>query len=359
MLPQLPNLDGLIGLANNKGVDIRPTLVRVLTDLYVQKPAHTKEEEHRYTELALWLLSAVDVNTRATVAKKLATYPAAPRSVIQRLARDTFKVAEPILLYSPCLSGAELRAISKECDSRYAAAIAARGQNRRPRPDLASESRSAPGVSKIFEAVWGIRNEPEAALGEVFLSASSAERGPLLAKLEHVASLSPPEPRPPVSQDLLESLEAAALAHRPEEFSRTLQRALHISAEIARRIVYDHRGEPVVIALKAVGMRADAVVRILLFLNPIVGRSVERVFSLAKLSDELSLEAALRLVASWRRLSPSETVAARHQPAHWDDETDRAARGLRDDRRTLPPLPSSRPQPVPSGTAVRRNQGTT
>ena len=34
MLPTLPNLDGLIGLARQDGVDVRPTLLRVLTDLY-------------------------------------------------------------------------------------------------------------------------------------------------------------------------------------------------------------------------------------------------------------------------------------------------------------------------------------
>ena len=33
-----PNLDGLTELANRDGVDIKPTLLRVMTDLYAQKP---------------------------------------------------------------------------------------------------------------------------------------------------------------------------------------------------------------------------------------------------------------------------------------------------------------------------------
>jgi len=46
-----PNLDGLDDLARQRGVDTRPTLARVLTDLYVQKPAHTLDEEtHRSEE---------------------------------------------------------------------------------------------------------------------------------------------------------------------------------------------------------------------------------------------------------------------------------------------------------------------
>ena len=48
--PNLPNLNGLVELANRDGVDIRPTLLRVMTDLYVQKPVHTEQEEQHFTE---------------------------------------------------------------------------------------------------------------------------------------------------------------------------------------------------------------------------------------------------------------------------------------------------------------------
>ena len=40
-----PKLDCLDSLARRDGVDIRPTLLRVLTDFSVQKSAHTVEEE--------------------------------------------------------------------------------------------------------------------------------------------------------------------------------------------------------------------------------------------------------------------------------------------------------------------------
>ncbi len=53
------------------GVDMRPTLLRVLTDLYVQKLTHTPDEERHYTELALRLLTAWMCATRAAVAARL------------------------------------------------------------------------------------------------------------------------------------------------------------------------------------------------------------------------------------------------------------------------------------------------
>ena len=51
-----PPLDGLVDLACRDGVDIRPTLLRVITDLYVQKLAHSAEEENQYIELARGLI---------------------------------------------------------------------------------------------------------------------------------------------------------------------------------------------------------------------------------------------------------------------------------------------------------------
>ena len=84
-LPAYPHLDGLVDLACRDGVDIRPTLLRVLTDLYVQKPSHSADEETQYVELALGLIDSVDVPTRAAVASSLAKYPAAPAAVLQKL----------------------------------------------------------------------------------------------------------------------------------------------------------------------------------------------------------------------------------------------------------------------------------
>ena len=67
-------LDSLVDLACRDGVDIRPTLLRVVTDLYVQKPIHGLEEETQFVELALGLIDAVDASTRAAVAAHLSAY---------------------------------------------------------------------------------------------------------------------------------------------------------------------------------------------------------------------------------------------------------------------------------------------
>ena len=49
--PLFPGFDGLMTLSRREGVDIRPTLLRVLTDLYVQASVHSEEETRQFVEL--------------------------------------------------------------------------------------------------------------------------------------------------------------------------------------------------------------------------------------------------------------------------------------------------------------------
>ena len=93
--PNVPNLNGLVELANRDGVDIRPTLLRVMTDLYVQKPKHSDQEERQFTELALRLIDLVDAKTRAIVADKIASYPNAPAAVRRRLLKELISAEAP------------------------------------------------------------------------------------------------------------------------------------------------------------------------------------------------------------------------------------------------------------------------
>jgi hypothetical protein len=366
-LPTLPNLDGLIGLARQDGVDVRPTLVRVLTDLYIQRRGHSLEEEHRYTELVLWLLAAVDVPTRVAVAQKLAEYDEAPHLVVRRLARDTYEVAEPILTRSSRLQSEDLLAIIKDFGPRHAAAIGRRNDPghsdatasppapRVPEPtsapeDAAPVTQPEPEAVSVAEASARVEVKPAAAtcavpLGDYFLNAGSGERRLLLANLDD-GTMTPAELAFAAdTESAVRELEAAALGRKPDEFIRGLERGLRIVADKAHRIVHDDTGEPLLVAMKALGMSSDTLLRVLLFLNPVIGHSVERVFDLVNLFDRLSAEAAHHLVSSWQH--PARRDQARYQPATWDDER-------RSARRTLAEHPRrSFPVQVPDGAHGR------
>jgi uncharacterized protein (DUF2336 family) len=343
--PAYPNLEGLDRLALRGGVDIRPTLVRVLTDLYLQKPAHTPEEERHYTELVLRFIDRVDISTRKIVAAKLANYSSAPAAVVRRLARDAIEVAQPILEHSPQLTGSDLLAIIAEMGPPYATAIARRlklAEQARsttedasllpPSPTATRPSRSAvsgsqsdmeaPAPDSLPGAATGLADlESELRLGEMFLAAGPAERRLILRHLDGPTDLSLSCSAAQAS-DAVRRLEAAALQRKPAEFMRALERALGISAQHAQRIVMDEGGEPLLVAAKALGMAPDVVLRILLFLNPVIGQSVTRVFALAKLYDGMTRGAALRLVASLRSSGATRRWAS-YRPVLATDEPER------------------------------------
>jgi hypothetical protein len=258
-----PPLDSLFDLACRDGVDIRPTLLRVLTDLYVQKPAHSAAEETQYVELALGLVDAVDAPTRAVVTARLAGYRGAPQAVLRRL------------------------------------------QSHQPA--------AAPEEPPIAPAAKPVRQD----LIALFFMSAPEERRLILTNLDVAAD--PRFVRPmTASAEVILQLECAALAHNADEFSRLLERALGIGRDLAGRIVHDYSGEPIVVAAKALGMKAAVLQRVLLFLNPAIGQSVARVYELANLFDEITSTAATYMVSIWR--NKGERARTAHAPLYWNDE---------------------------------------
>ena len=292
----IQNLDGLAELANRDSGDIKPTLLRVMTDLYVQKPVHTAEEEAQYIELAARLIDRVDAPTRAIVANRLASYPAAPRAVVERLQRGPTPRDED----QPALSPAAPAAV--------------------PAASLAE-------------------------LSELFLTADAQDRRMILLHLDY-AGLRPAEPvAPQVAQDAIRRLELAALNHNNEGFAQEIERTLGIDRDMARRLVEDESGEPVLVLAHALDMPADVLQRILLCLNPSISHSVLRVYELSMLYEEMEAKSAARLITLWQIAhQPAQPPALqRHQPQHYDDGKDQ------------PALPS-RPSILWEEHAVRRQE---
>ena len=85
-------------LSRREGVDIRPTLLRVLTDLYVQARSHSPDEERQFVELTSRLIEQVDDATRAAVRARLSIYPHTPPAVMEKLALEPDTADRPIPL---------------------------------------------------------------------------------------------------------------------------------------------------------------------------------------------------------------------------------------------------------------------
>jgi hypothetical protein len=169
-------------------------------------------------------------------------------------------------------------------------------------------------------------NDPAPAeeLSELFFAANAEERRLILENLPY-APLSPATPiAPGIAHEVINRLEAAALGHNSELFARELERVFVISRVQARRIYEDELGEPIVVAAAALDMPTTTLQRILLCLAPTISQSVQRVYELALLHEELEPDAALLLIAIWQASHPAEKSTALqtavHQPQHWQDE---------------------------------------
>jgi hypothetical protein len=323
-------LNGLVELSNRTGADIRPTLLRVMTDLYLQKPEHTESEEAEYTRMALKLIDHVDAKTRAMIAGKIAGYPNAPAAMRQRLLKDH------IVLKAAEQPGQEAAKETAEQSTGTSAGNVIKEAT--SVPGKAPAKPSAEATASPAPAPLSGSKATALELSELFAACDAEERRLILLNLPY-APIAPADALDAASaQAAIQRLEAAALAHQAERFTREFGRALSISMTRALPLTQDPGGEPIVVAASALQMPAAVLARILLCLNPAISRSVQRVYDLTLLHEELKPASALRLVAIWQAADREEKRPAASTPIPVPRIPQRAA----DDSR--PMVPAARPK---------------
>jgi hypothetical protein len=291
----LQGFDGLMTLSRREGVDIRPTLLRVLTDLYVQTSSHTGDEERQFVELTSRLIDQVDDATRAAVRARLSIYPATPPAIREKLA---LKPAAPD----------HRRPLVRVVKLAQPALV-------QPKPPSEVQSRVASTLS--------MQPNDASEISEMFFAAGPGEREAILGNLADTPLK--PSARIPLRRAAcaIETLEMAAFAADAENFTLELGNALMLPSRIAEQVVSDASGEPLACAVRALGMSIQVFERVLLFLDPVLGSSVTRVYRLSRLYGVLSERTALIMVAAWRGATMAVT-RAKYRPALYDDENHRA-----------------------------------
>jgi Uncharacterised protein conserved in bacteria (DUF2336) len=293
--PLFSGFDGLMTLSRREGVDIRPTLLRVLTDLYVQASAHSGDEERQFIELASRLIEEVDDATRAAVRARLAIYPATPAEILNKLGLRRSHPGQivPVASAIPTFP-AETPPVKAPTEAQLRMA-----SNLSMRPNDAAE------------------------ISDMFYAASASERALILHNLNDTplkASARIPAAR---AARAIETLEMAAFAEDGENFALELGEALILPARLATQVVNDPGGEPLAAAARALDMPSAVFQRVLMFLNPEFGSSVHNVYRLSRLYDRLSERSALVMLAAWRG-STMAVARAKYRPSLYDVERNRA-----------------------------------
>jgi Uncharacterised protein conserved in bacteria (DUF2336) len=311
--PPFPGFDGLMSLSRREGVDIRPTLLRVLTDLYVQASTHSEEEARQFVELTSRLIDQVDDATRTAVRARLAIYPGTPAPVLRQLRLRPADQPVPL-------------AQRISADSNPA--------------NLPTPPSGAPGEAQLrLTSTLSMQPADAAELSAMFFGASSSERALILHNLSQTPLKA--SPRVPVAraERAIEALEMAAFVADVENFTLELSETLILPWKISTLVVNDLGGEPLACAAKALGMPSPVFQRVLLFLTPEIGTSVSAVYRLSRLFDILSERSALIMLAAWRG-STMAVARARYRPALYDDERNRA-RPAPGQTRSGPQLPGA------------------
>ena len=307
--PFFPGFDGLMTLSRREGVDIRPTLLRVLTDLYVQASAHSADEERQFVELTSRLIDEVDDATRAAVRARLAIYPGTPAEILGKL-------------------GIRPAAPDRHVQLAWEIPVSAPPP---AKPPTEAELRIAANLS--------MQPKDAAEINDIFSRASASERALILYNLHDTplrAAARIPTAR---ARRAIETLEMAAFAEDVENFTLELGETLILPWRVATQVVNDPGGEPLACAAKALDMPDAVFQRVLLFLKPEMGSSVHTVYRLARLYERLSERSALVMLAAWRGSTMAAT-RAKFRPGLYDDERNRA-RAASTERRPAAVQPGS------------------
>src|SRR5579871_1409883 len=328
--PLFSGFDGLMNLSRREGVDIRPTLLRVLADLYVQTDTHSEQEARQFVELTSRLIDQVDDATRAAVRARLALYPATPAPVMKQLGLKPPHPDQRVPL---------LREISASSVSETAFAA-----------EPATSSDEAP--SRMMPKL-SMQPTDAAEISGMFFAAGSSERVLMLHNLAETPLKASPRVPAYRAERSIEALEMAAFVADVENFTLELGETLILPWRISTQVVNDPTGEPLACAARALGMPSPVFQRVLLFLKPEIGTSVHTVYRLSRLYDVLQERSALIMLAAWRG-STMVVTRARYRSALYDDERNRARSATTPARAAAQPASNvAAPRPASSQNSSR------
>jgi uncharacterized protein (DUF2336 family) len=320
-----PELQGLLAIAREEGLDMKPVLLRVLTDLYVSAPVHSPEEVAQFREIAGTMIAGTDTDTALIVACKLCDYPNTPVEVGEALLARQDDASRIVLADAPWLPRRHAIDTAAGPDRILAAAVAARADldpelarlllNRDdPLIDVTLAANTAAAFPRDVIDELLARSREEGALAAALLSrtdlagadravryldADKAGRRAIIEEAERHAALTGRHlPNKAAPDDVIVPLEKAAMAGDQQAFRAILALALGVTPQKADRLLTDRSGEALALALVALGIPDDVSTRIFMFRDPLIGHSTERCFALVNLSRRVSQRAAERIIGA-------------------------------------------------------------
>ncbi|MDB5649448.1 MAG: hypothetical protein JWL62_968 [Hyphomicrobiales bacterium] len=318
----------------------RPVLLRVLTDLFVMRPMHTQDELRQFLEIAMRVVGDAGDAEIEHVARQLCDHQDAPVALIDRLIERGGPGA--LLLLARCrhvstlaidtaaLLGTREAAMAiaqrSDLDPALVKTLAMRGESEVLHVLAANET--APIGSDALKvmveqgrtdhdlaALLCARMPHHAEVASLFLQATSKQRAVMIAQAKRAAgeeNIKVDWAEPARTADA-RRIEAAALERDNAAFIAALTDACQCEEATMRAIVADRGGEPLAIALRAVGLSATIATRIFLFADENISHSFGKVSMLTRLAATISQEVAEQILRAMVG-SPSRQMRGQHVP---------------------------------------------
>ena len=318
------SLERLITLGQTPDINIRPVLLRVVVDLFVRKSHHAPGDLVQFEAITHRLLDDADAETRLTVAGKLARHPAMPPALAQRFLDERGAIAAQVLEHARVETGTLVAAatwgtlemalaVARRADLDTAAC---RPLAERPEPDVLhalARNAAAPfdrGLTQYMvrrarddhdlgRLLLGRGGEP-ADIAPLFMLAGSEQRAAIVLAARR-DDLGPDHWRPRLSAEevaALSRVERSLLNADHDSFDAALAAALGLDLDTVWQMLDDPRGEPLGLALAAIGASPEFAARVFILSGRAIGHSVMAVRRLTGLVETMPMRAASRLIAA-------------------------------------------------------------
>lgn len=339
-----PDLSGLIELSRIAHLDLKPVILRVQTDLFVQAANRDRAQLESFAALAGGLIPIVDEGTAIIVAEKLGPFADTPVSVLAKLAARGGRVRDIVVRSARALTPGLIEAALAD-GTDIGAAIAARpGLDRATVAELSR--RADPAIDRVLAGNTGLvlrgesvghlvgraRADPDLArlllarpdlsageLAPLYLHADPTRRE---AIRETVAATAALRPCPPPPRDLGGILIGLSAARDVPGFIHALADGLGLPESFLRAAPdAGTRYDLLTLGLRAADLREEEAVYVFLTLDEAVSRSAERVFDLVRLFRTTERAAARDLLSAIldRPLRERAASAEAHRPHHAPD----------------------------------------
>ena len=328
--PTLSDFPFISSLASSESPKDRRIWLRVATDHFVATEPSDSATTEKFIDAMTAQLDAADSAARLEVAWKLAPCARTPARLLAALSSVDSEAGDYVLEHAVAYANSELeRAVLRGGRSAIAVAkrrrldprivnmlaaqddvlvliaLASNDSTRLEGPTLLDLLRRArrlaerEGDRRLADAL--LQRGPVGSDSAVlFLCARPNQRIEILLAAQRSQLGRPTAPSVPIRSTSLDELELAAVARQSERFVALLAEALDCERELAQRIADDATGEPLAVALAALGAANEVLVRILTSNDLLAGASYQRIRALARLNNALDRNAAIMVMAALR-----------------------------------------------------------